>query len=86
MLSQTLSLEEGKGLGPPPPPPSRIIPSGPVLETFFQTLIVVLVLQQREVTVPRACRQENCWEPHIGQGGLAPPEDVVLAFLKCPRL
>lgn len=47
----------GGGQGVRPPPPSRVIPSRPVLETFFQTLIVVLVLQQREVTVPRACRQ-----------------------------
>lgn len=53
---------------------------------FFQTLVVILVLREREVMVPWMCRRENCWEPCTGQGGLAPAEESVLAFLKCPRV
>lgn len=70
------------------PPPAQSLPSrlGNVQGTFFQTLVVILVLQEREVTVLWMCRRENCWEPHAGQGGLAPPEESVLAFLKCPRV
>lgn len=47
------------------------------LPSFLQTLVVVLVPQQREGMVPRACRQERCCEPHAGPGGSAMPEDIV---------
>lgn len=83
MLSLTLSLEKHKVVRPSLP---RVLPSRSVLRMFFQTPIVVLVLQQREVTVPQACRQESRCEPPTGPGGLTPPEDVALAFLKCPGL
>lgn len=45
------------------PPLCRALSDRPVLGTFFQTPITVLVLQQREVMVPWAC-----WEPHTGPG------------------
>ena len=49
--SLTLSLEEDRWVRALLP---RVLPSRPSLETFLQTLIMVLVPQQREVTVPRA--------------------------------
>lgn len=69
-----LSPEEDKEVSTSLP---RVLPSRPVLGTFLQTLVVVLVPQQREGMVPWACRQERCCEPHAGPGGSAMPEDVV---------
>lgn len=66
-----LSPEEDKEVSTSLP---RVLPSRPVLGTFLQTLVVVLVPQQR---VPQACRQERCCEPHAGPGGSAMPEDIV---------
>lgn len=52
---------------------------------FCQMLVAILVLQEREVTVPQVCRRDSSWERHTGRG-LAPSEESVLAFLKCPRV
>lgn len=84
MLSLTLSLEESRAeVSLPRALPGRL---GDVLGMFFQMLVAILELQEREVTVPGACRRENCWEPRTGQEGLAPPGNGLLAFPKCPRV